>query len=134
MDISNCTTLNNLWDEAQRVWNEITIEEVNSLIESFENRIRSVAALDGLPLNGHQGGRSLIKSGCTVNHVRQLIAQETKLKMTFIEQSNTFFENESWERERFNELIDRSKEIIQVLPEAMRKKVNLIIYEPQEWI
>jgi hypothetical protein len=51
-----------------------------------------------------------------------LIAPETELKMRFIDQSNEFVENELWERERSNELIDRPKAIIQVVLEEMRKR------------
>jgi hypothetical protein len=131
MIISNCKTPDDLWNEAKRVWDAIPIEVVNKLIDSFHLRLRAVAALDGKSLNGHQKVQSMLKGGHSVPEIREMMKEENRLLQRFLEESQSLFELESWKIDNLTDRTVSSFEIIELLPEAIRQKVRLMI--PQNW-
>ena len=126
MTVSNCQTEDDLWREAQAAWNTITIEEVNNLIDSFHNRLRSVAALDGQALTGHRNVQLMVNAGQTVEEICTLRRQENEHISRFCDESRRFFDDQSWEICISSDEIARSRRIIQILPESMRRKVHLM--------
>jgi hypothetical protein len=54
MRIDQIRTPDDLFREAERAWDTITIEEVSNLIDSFVNRLRAIVILGGESLNGHK--------------------------------------------------------------------------------
>jgi hypothetical protein len=122
--VSKCGNADQLWNAAQEVWDAIPMETVNELIDSVDRRLRSVAALDGQSLNGHRNVQIMVKAGQSVETIRALRAAEEELIQTFIENSQQLFEHESWEDENAIRLFEMSKQIIEKLPEAMRRKVR----------
>jgi hypothetical protein len=128
MTVSNCTNEDQLWAEAQAAWDLITIEEVNRTVDSFQDRLRAVAALDGQTLNGHRAVQQLVKAGHTIDEIREMVQNQESHIHGFIGESEHLFEAEPWEPDREDFQIRESRRIVQILPEIMRRKVVLMIY------
>jgi hypothetical protein len=126
MTVSDCQTANDIWLEAQRVWNEISIEEVNQLVDSFYYRLEAVIALNGLTLNGHQRVQQMVKTGYAIQDIQKMIQEEATLTNQFIRESQDLFDERSWDSVNLDELIVESKNIIHKLPKLMRKKIRLM--------
>jgi hypothetical protein len=132
MIVSNCKTPDDLWNEAKRVWEAIPITVVNNVIDSFHERLRAVSALDGKSLNGHQKVQSMVKGGHSVPEIREMRKEENRLIQRFLNESQSLFELESWEIENSIDRKVTSIKIIQLLPEAIRQKVRLMM--PDDWL
>jgi transposase len=125
--VSNCKTPDDIWLQAQAAWDEISIEEVNNLIDSFTSRLRTVEALDGQSLNGHRNVQVMLTRGYTTEQIRQMRTEEQKILKKFLDESEHLFETEVWEETKLNELFDRCKTILRKLPERILQKVNIRI-------
>jgi hypothetical protein len=121
-----CQTPDALWHLAQEAWDKISYDEVNHLINDFEARLRAVEALGGQSLNGHRDVQQLLRSGCTVETITEMRAQETASVERFIHFSSQFFEPEQWTGLPCEAKIEDSFNIIEILPNAMRLKVNMM--------
>jgi hypothetical protein len=119
-------TSEDLWTAAQLAWNEITIEEINHLIEDFDNRLKCVEALGGQSLNGHRDVQRMLRTGHTIEEIQIMREEEHSRLSRFIDLSNQFFEPESWRGITCEERIRNSIEIVTtVLPEAVQQKVGM---------
>jgi transposase len=125
--VSNCKTPDDIWLQAQAAWDEISIDEVNALIASFPNRLRTVEALDGQSLNGHRNVQVMLTQGQTVQQIREMRTQEREILGRFLNESRELFEIEVWEETKLTELFDRCETILKRLPEMMLKKVRLMM-------
>ena len=52
IDLTKVSNLDELFIEAKRVWDEIPMEVINNLIDSFQDRIKACRLLAGESLNG----------------------------------------------------------------------------------
>lgn len=126
MDISQCQTPDDLWMQAQIAWNAISMEEINNLIADFFLRLQCVRAIGGQSINGHSDVKRMLKGGHTVDEIIELQTQETESVARFKELSSEFFRVASWQRETEEDRINRSIEIVEVLPEMIRSKVGMM--------
>lgn len=92
IDLTNVTNLDELFIEAKRVWDEIPIEIINNLIDSFPDRIKACKLLAGESLNGKKEFirefRTSYQSGLQYIQKRN---DEIKSINDFIFQSSCFF-------------------------------------------
>jgi hypothetical protein len=70
-------TPDQLWQQGQTAWNEITAEEVNHLVQSFASRLRVSIALHGESLNGQGNVHRLLMDHHTAGQIIALREQET---------------------------------------------------------
>jgi hypothetical protein len=126
MGACECQTPDDLWALAQKAWDGISYDEVNHLINDFEGRLRAVEALGGQSLNGHRDVQQLLQSGCTVQTIVEMRARETASVERFIHSSSEFFQPEQWTGLPCETMIEDSLKMIEILPNAMRLKVDMM--------
>jgi hypothetical protein len=117
--VSRCETPNDIRLQAQAVWNGITMDEVNTFIDSFTTHVRTVAALDGQSPNGHRNVQVMLTRGYIIDRIRQMRAQEQQILRRFVDESQYLLETEVWEETKLEGLFDRCKKILKILPETM---------------
>jgi hypothetical protein len=126
MNIVICETEDDLWFESVRVWDEIAIETLNHLIDQFHDHLRTIAALDGRSRNGHHRVEVLVISGHTTQEIRGMIEQEQETLTKFIDESDHFFHDESWETSTLKDRIHISRNIVLKLLESIQVKAGLM--------
>jgi hypothetical protein len=126
MGVHECRTPDDLWHLARETWDEISYDEVNHLINDFQARLRAVEALGGQSLNGHRDVQQLLRSGCTIETITEMRFQETASVERFIHSSCQFFESQQWTGLPCEAMIEDSLKIIEILPNAMRLKVDMM--------
>jgi hypothetical protein len=124
-------TPDQLWQQAQTAWNEITAEEVNHLVQSFASCLQVIIALHGESLNGQGDVRRWLMDGYTAEEIIALREQQTGIVRTFTEQSRVFFADPGWSEVSCPDTIPRSIEIVQQLSETTRSALGMI---HEEWM
>jgi hypothetical protein len=119
-------TPDELWLQIQRVWNEVTVDEINNLVESFRPRLMSVIALHGESLNGHNGVRRMLGDGCTPAEISALHEEEKMIVRRFIELSREFSGRPGWNTIACHAVHQESIFIVQQLPRETREKLKMM--------
>jgi hypothetical protein len=116
-----------LFLEAERVWNEISIEEINSLVRSFTHRLQAVIILQGESLNGHSRLlNELASPNANVEEIAARAHREMEEDQQFLRQSSALFSFALMgpEETRLARLTLRSIEIMSALPERTRRDIK----------
>ena len=119
-------TQDELWVQVQRIWDEVTIDEINNLVDSFRSRLMAVIALHGESLNGHSDVRRLLEEGYRPDEISALHEEEKGIVQRFVELSRQFFGQAGWNTVRCEEVLQESMDIIRQLPEKSREKMKMI--------
>ena len=129
MPRQGATTEDELWEQVQRVWNEITIDQINNLVESFRLRLLAVIALHGESLNGHNDVRRMLADGFRPDEISALHEEEKGIVQQFMELSRGFFGRDGWNTITCQEVYQESIDIVQQLPRKTREKLKMICDE-----
>ena len=119
-------TQDELWLQVQRIWDEITIDEINNLVDSFRSRLMAVIALHGESFNGHSDVRRLLEEGYRPDEISALHEEENGIVQRFVELSRQFFGQAGWNTVRCEEVLQESMDIIRQLLEKIREKMKMI--------
>lgn len=130
IDLTNVTNLDELFIQVQKIWDEIPIEVVNNLIDSFQNRIKACMLLSGESLNGKkkflQEFKVSYENGLRYIQNRNL---EIQLINEFISKSHIFFNKlchldlDTSQCNRLN--CTDSTKICNALPKELLKKTDM---------
>jgi hypothetical protein len=121
-----CTTAAELFTQAQQAWDAISIEVINSLIDSFPTRLRAVQALKGQSLNGRRDVLNNIKNG--VRSIEEIITahldESEMIKSFMIASERLFGDQGAAARMNIIELSMHSKWAWNILPYNARMKMS----------
>lgn len=129
IDLTKVSNLDELFIEAKRVWDEIPMEVINNLIDSFQDRIKACRLLAGESLNGKKNIQEFRKSYENGIQYIQKRNDEIRSINDFISQSSCFFSKLS--RFDLNQTqcnqnnCERSIEICRVLPQDFFEKLKM---------
>jgi hypothetical protein len=123
-------TQDELWLHVETVWNQITIEEINHLVQSFASRLQVIIALHGESLNGQGDVRRMLMDGLSAEQIIALREEETGNIRAFTEQSREFFAHPEWREASSQEAIPESIRIVEQLPETTRSALGM---ESEQW-
>ena len=115
-----------LYKEAVKAWEEITVDTINASIADFGPRIRACKEVGGECLNRYKailrGYRKSIEEG---DRARDEWAREKEAIAYFKQQSFTFFTEQVAGHEHSEDLWRKSARICQSLPDSIRSKTGL---------
>jgi hypothetical protein len=120
LNTEECTTREQLFENAQSIWNNIPIESINNAVDQFPTLIQGIIALAGHSLNGQQSILREIKQKTrTPEEISFSLQRERADLETFSHESREFFMNfsQNWDRDfNYPNEVRRSEEILSQLP------------------
>lgn len=130
LDTDKIKDSKSLFDEINKIWEEIPISTINNLVLSFQSRLHSCIMLHGESLNGNKKlMKKFQESYQTGNEYIEKKRQENTSKAYFIEESNHFFNQIKLFDTRGNQCINKncteSIRICNILPEYFLEKINM---------
>jgi hypothetical protein len=113
-----------LFNAAERAWQTITIEEVNRMVNAFDPRVQVCEKVDGESLNRYRKAVRAIAEGADLQEEFASNEADIQAKVgQLVCGSDIFFEfSATWTAEQ---RIQRSINLINILPEKTRKKVGM---------
>lgn len=115
-----------LYNEAVKVWGEITLETINASIADFGPRIRTCREVDGECLNRYKTVlRGYRKSDEEGDRARDEWKRQKEAIGLFKQESFTFFTTQVAGHEHTEDLWRTSSRICQILPASIRLKTGL---------
>jgi transposase len=91
MATQDSKTADELWKSVRTAWDNITFDEINHLVESFDSCLRGVMVLHGESLNGQRSVRQMLADGYTVEQISTLRVEEEATIGRFIRDNAIFF-------------------------------------------
>jgi ATP phosphoribosyltransferase len=122
-------TQEELWVQVHAVWDEVRVDELNHLVESFRSRLQGVIALNGESLNGHRDVRRMLAHRSTPDEIIALQEEERRIVQEFIELSRQFFAQPGWNTVKCQDVRQESIHIVQRLPRQIRERLRMICHE-----
>jgi hypothetical protein len=118
-------TVDELWEEVRKAWNNIPFGEINHLVESFDSRIQGAKVLHGESLNSHGSVRQMLADGHTLEEISGLWAEEKAIRGRLIRDSAILLAAPGWNELSCTDFIRESVLILQQLPECTRAKLGM---------
>jgi transposase len=125
MATQDSETADELWEQARTAWDNMTFDEINHLVISFDSRLQGVMALHGESLKGQGRVRQMLADGYTLEQISALRVEEEAIMERFIRDSATFFAAPGWNHPSCTDFIRELVPIIQQLPECTRAKPGM---------
>jgi hypothetical protein len=121
MATQDSETADELWEHVRTAWDNITFDEINHPVESFDSRLQGVMVLHGESLNGQDRVRQMLAGGYTLEQISASRVEEEAIMGRFIRDSAIFFAAPDWNHPSCTDFIRESVPIVQQLPECTRK-------------
>jgi hypothetical protein len=126
MDYSDCDDPDKLFDEAYKAWEAIPQGTVDSLIDSFIARIKTVPIVEGESLNTH---RDIVKQleadpRADPEIFRLQIQEEAARVQSFLAESKRLFSN-NFPAKTVNEQYRESVRIMKILPQKTLDRLGM---------
>jgi hypothetical protein len=123
-------TQDELWLQVETVWNQITIKEINHLVQSFASRLQVMITLYEESLNGQGDVHRILMDDLSAEQIIALREEETGNIRAFTEQSREFFAHPEWREALYQEAIPESIRIVEQLPETRRSAFGI---KSEQW-
>jgi transposase len=113
MATQDSETADGRWEQVRTAWDNITFDEINHLVDSFDSRLQGVMVLHGESLNGQGSVCQRLADGYTLEQISALRIEEEAIMGRFIRDSAIFFAARGWNHPSCTDVIRESGPIVQ---------------------
>jgi hypothetical protein len=112
MTTQDSGTVDELWEEVRKAWNNIPFGQINRLVESFDSRIQGAMVRHGESRNGQGSVREMLADGHILEEISALRVEEKAFRGRFIRDSPIFFPVRGWNELSCTDFIRESLPIV----------------------